>query len=113
MKNSKKLVRKISIILVSIIAFTLLMSLPTFAADLPSVPQIELNPDFNPNIVIKSIVSVIAIIIFIIGIVAGIVQMAMGKTSEKNEMIWTGFGTIVFVVILSGAMIAIVNMVIK
>ncbi len=113
MKNSKKLVKTISFILVSVMVLTLIMSLPAFAETDYSVPQIQVNEGFNPNDVIKAIVNILAIIIFLIGIIVGLIKIAIGKSLDDNKEMISGFIVIVVLTIISGSMLTIVNMVLK
>lgn len=111
MKNSKKLVRKISVILVSVIALLLVTSIPAFAAtDVPQI-QVQLNPNFNANNTIRTIFNWLIGILAIAGVGIGGFHIVMGQINQDTKERNGGIITLIISLAVGGLMILLLNMI--
>ena len=111
MKNSKKLIKTISFILVSVVALLLVTSIPAFAAtDAPQI-EVQLNPNFDANNTIRTIFNWLIGILAIVGVGIGGFHIVMGQINQDTKERNGGIITLIISLAVGGLMLLLLNMI--
>ena len=105
MKNNK-IFKVLTFIAIAVMLFATL-AIPAFADETTSSPQIQINPDFNPNTLLRIIVNFVVGILALLGALFGGWKLVMGQINDDPKE--RNGGIIVLVLCLvAGALILVV-----
>ena len=105
MKNNK-IFKALTFIAIAVMLFAM-FALPICAEETTSSPQIQINPDFNPNTLLRVIVNFVVGILALLGAIFGGWKLVMGQINDDPKE--RNGGIIVLVLCLvAGALILVV-----
>ena len=104
--KKNKIFKALTFIAIAVMLFATL-AIPAFADETTSSPQIQINPDFNPNTLLRVIVNFVVGILALLGALFGGWKLVMGQINDDPKE--RNGGIIVLVLCLvAGALILVV-----
>lgn len=104
--KKNKIFKALTFIAIAVMLFATL-AIPAFADETTSSPQIQINPDFNPNTLLRIIVNFVVGILALLGALFGGWKLVMGQINDDPKE--RNGGIIVLVLCLvAGALILVV-----
>lgn len=124
----KKNYKKIAVMLAIMALLSVFFSVNCFAAGAPAITvtpindvvedmyvpvmaDLKLNPDYDENTIIKTVIKYIGAIIALVGVVAGIFFFAQGSFSEQPEKKKLGVEVLITCLCAAGLIVALTNMI--
>lgn len=76
------------------------------------IADIQLNPNFDANAMLRAIVNVFSVAIIISGVIYGLYMIAQSVSEESPSRKRQGIEVIIFSLVIGGGLITFLNMVI-